>query len=106
MLEWDPKSANVQYHLLKQDHNTLYQKFSQKNGIDVRHASQYNIHDWLDPNSMKFLLQLNHAVFHYAPRLKKKNQLELCTSTEEMDEAAWSYGHNNQILFDGTFGVC
>lgn len=106
MLEWDPKSANVRYHLLKQDHSTLYRKFSRKNGIDVRRASQYNIHDWLDPNSMKFSPQLNRAVFHYAPRLKKEDRLELCISTEEMDEAAWSYGHNNQILFDGTFGVC
>ena len=23
-----------------------------------------------------------------------------------MDEAAWQYGHKNQIILDGTFGVC
>jgi hypothetical protein len=23
-----------------------------------------------------------------------------------MDDAAWVYGHNSQVILDGTFGVC
>ena len=36
----------------------------------------------------------------------KENRFEISLSTPEMDEAAWRFGHENQILLDGTFGIC
>jgi hypothetical protein len=33
-------------------------------------------------------------------------QLVLILSTARQQEMAWKFGHNHQILMDGTFGAC
>lgn len=104
--QWDPKTANIRYHLLKQDHSTLYRQFSRQNGIDITRIPQYNIDDWLNEDSVRFQPQFKHAMFHYQPQVQKEDRFEICISTDEMYEALWKYAHGNQILFDGTFGVC
>ena len=48
------KTANIWYHFLPSDNATFYQKFSHKNGVDVRQQPQYNVHDWMDPLSPNF----------------------------------------------------
>ena len=36
----------------------------------------------------------------------QNEQLKVCISTSEMDEATWKYAHGKQIIVNGTFGVC
>jgi hypothetical protein len=75
-------------------------------GINTTDAPQVNVDDWLDPKSEKFNAALAHAIFHYSGRAEKGDRFEACIATDEMNEAAWKYGHESQIILDGTFGVC
>ncbi len=83
----------------------LYRKFGRLHGIDIRKRPEYNLRDWLDRNSRDFKPALQDAIFHYAPRIEKDERLKLCIATPEMNTAAWRYGHNSQIVLDGTFGI-
>ncbi|KAF8532593.1 hypothetical protein JB92DRAFT_2824413 [Gautieria morchelliformis] len=47
----DPLTANVCYEFLDTDSSRLYKKYSSAHGIDVAEAPQYNIDNWLNPNS-------------------------------------------------------
>jgi len=68
--------------------------------------AQYNIDDWLTPSSPSYKPEIASAVFHYAARIEKDDQLEVCIQTQEMIEAAWNYTHGKQLILDGTFGIC
>lgn len=48
---------------------------------------------------------IREACFHYEPKTKD-NRLEIGLSTKEQRNLAWSYGHQNILLLDGTFGIC
>ena len=98
--------ANFRYQLLRSDHSTLYRKFSRKLGVDVRQPPQYNIDEWLNPQSPNFQPIINEAVFHYSSRTEAGERFEVCISTPEMKNAAWEYVHHGQVVLDGTFGVC
>ena len=106
MREQDPSTANVRYQLLLSDNSTLYRKFSRRQGVDVRKQPQYNINDWLDPNSPDFKPEIRDAIFHYSARREAGEWFQVCISTTDMDETVWAYGHNSQLVLDGTFGVC
>ncbi|KAL0956114.1 hypothetical protein HGRIS_002282 [Hohenbuehelia grisea] len=99
-------NANVRYTLLPSDNATLYCKFSRLYGVNIRNAPEYNLDNWLDPSSPDFKPVLREAIFYYMPRMTKEERLKVCISTAEMDEAAWKYGHQSQIILDGTFGIC
>ncbi|EIM88874.1 uncharacterized protein STEHIDRAFT_119664 [Stereum hirsutum FP-91666 SS1] len=64
-----------------------------------------NIDSWLNPSSPDYNSTLAEAVFFYSARAATEERLKICIATPEMKEAAWRYGHNQQILLDGTFGV-
>ncbi|KAJ7094102.1 hypothetical protein C8R44DRAFT_749621 [Mycena epipterygia] len=67
---------------------------------------QINIDEWLDPASPQYNATLADAIFHYSARTNKTERFETCIATEEMRQTAWKYGHESQIIVDGTFGVC
>ena len=46
------------------------------------------------------------TVFYYMAWTHQNEQLKVCISTSEKDEATWKYAHRKQIILDGTFGVC
>ncbi|PKK70127.1 hypothetical protein RhiirC2_780101 [Rhizophagus irregularis] len=48
---------------------------------------------------------LKEACFHYQPKTID-NRLEIGILTKDQRELAWSFGHENILLLDGTFGVC
>lgn len=100
------KADNVRYLFLPSDNATLYRKFSRLHGVDVRRAPEYNLDDWLNPESPLFKPDIHEAIFHYKARSEKGERLQVCISTREMDEAAWKYAHHSQVVLDGTFGVC
>ena len=65
-----------------------------------------NINAWLDSTSPHYNPTLARAVFHYQTHAGKDERFEICISTEEMKEASWWYGHQSQVILDGTFGIC
>ena len=103
---FNAKTADICYHLLPSDNATLYRKFSRRNRVDVRQKPEYNIHDWLNPESSHFQPEIHRAIFHYAARSEAGERFEVCISTPEMEAAVWKYAHYSQLVLDGTFGVC
>lgn len=95
--------ANFRYQLLVTDHSTLYRKFSRKFGVDVRQPPQYNIDEWLNPQSPNFQPTVYKAIFHYSSRTEAGERFEVCISTLEMKNAAWKHVHQGQVVLDGTF---
>lgn len=102
----NPLEANYRYELLTTDFASLYRKHNRQCGIDITVSPEYNLDNWLNPQHSDFKKDLHAAIFHYCARSEKNERLKVCISTEEMDNAAWVYGHNSQIILDGTFGVC
>lgn len=102
----DPLTRNLCYELLQTDFASLYHKINSQNGVDVTLAPEYNLDNWLTPDHPHFKPELKEAVFYYSAQAEQNDQLKVCISTSEMDDAAWKYGHHNQIILDGTFGVC
>ncbi|CAG8796821.1 7308_t:CDS:2, partial [Racocetra persica] len=49
--------------------------------------------------------ELKEACLHYQPHTNETDRLEIIICTNEQQEYAWKYGHNNLILVDGTFGI-
>ncbi|KAJ7120647.1 hypothetical protein C8R46DRAFT_1256644 [Mycena filopes] len=105
MDSYHPETANVRYKFLPSDSRHLYRLYNRANGIDVTFKPQYNIHNWLDPESPHFHPDIYRAIFHYAARSEKGERLKVCIATEEMNAAAWKYAHESQLILDGTFGV-
>jgi hypothetical protein len=103
--------ANIQdspyrWLLESKDSRSLYPQFSHMNGVKITEKPQINVDKWLDPTSPQYNPAIADAVFHYSARAARGDHFEACIATEEMNAAAWKYGHQNQIILDGTFGVC
>lgn len=45
-------------------------------------------------------------IYNYEACTHAGARLKVSISTWEMDEAAWKYTHNGQVILDGTFSVC
>ncbi|KAJ7777944.1 hypothetical protein DFH07DRAFT_691665, partial [Mycena maculata] len=88
------------------DSRSLYRQYNRLNGVKVTEKPQVNIDEWLDPTSPQYNATLADAIFHYSARANKAERFEACVATEEMRQTAWKYGHESQIILDGTFGVC
>ncbi|KAJ4463941.1 hypothetical protein C8R41DRAFT_898716 [Lentinula lateritia] len=86
MKEWDPRTANICYIILPSDN--------------------YNVHNWLDPQSKEYNTTIAEAVFHYHARANMNECFKICISTKEMNEAANKYTHHSQLILNGTFGIC
>ncbi|KAF7293435.1 SWIM-type domain-containing protein [Mycena indigotica] len=89
----------------RKETRSILRQFQRLKGVKLRERAEYNIDDWLDPDSQHYKPVLASAIFHYSARKAKDERLEVCISTPEMEEAAWRYGHEGQLLLDGTFGV-
>lgn len=101
-----PSVANVRYNILSGDSSNLYRLLNKSHGIDVTVPPEHNLHCWLDPQSPYYKPEIHNAIFNYEARTQQDERLKVCISTKDMDDAAWKYAHNNQIILDGTFGVC
>lgn len=99
---------NCRYHITRYDSCQLYRSHLRLQGVNVLRPVELNIDDWLSPNSTSQHPLLLEACFHYQGFQKgqKDGRLEFCLATTEMTDAAWKYGHDSQIVIDGTFGFC
>lgn len=102
----DLTKSPYRWHIQSKDTHSLYQQFNRLQGIKVSEQAHLNIDEWLDPESPQYDQTLRDTVFHYSPRVTRGERFEVCIATPEMKEAAWKYGHESQIILDGTFGVC
>lgn len=102
------KRLNYRFHWTKFDSCQLYRRHLRLREIDVLRPVELNIDAWLAPNSDRRHSELSAAVFHYSGFEigKQDARLEVCLATPDMTDAAWKYGHNSQIVLDGTFGFC
>ncbi|KAI0048644.1 hypothetical protein FA95DRAFT_1654556, partial [Auriscalpium vulgare] len=101
----DPSKANVRYELKTSDFRSLYRAHHRSQGIDIRRPSEVNIDGWMDKNSASFWPEFYNAVYHYEARTETNDRFRLCICTPEMEEAAWEYVHEGQLIIDGTFGL-
>lgn len=85
--------------------SSLYTKYYQSIGINIKQKAHKNTHTWLDLTSKDFKPQFAEPVFHYAPRTYTSNCLKLCIATNKMTQAAWRFGYQKQIMVDATFGL-
>ncbi|KAJ6560824.1 hypothetical protein DFH09DRAFT_1482414 [Mycena vulgaris] len=102
----DLRTSPYRWLLETRDSRSLYRQYSRMNGVKVTEKPQVNVDEWLDPESPQYNATIADAVFHYSARADKGERFEVCIATDEMNEAAWKYGHENQIIVDGTFGIC
>ncbi|KAJ7209277.1 hypothetical protein GGX14DRAFT_632566 [Mycena pura] len=102
----DLHSSHFRWLLEANDSRSLYRQYNRLKGIRVTDVPEVSIDEWLDPKSEKFIPTLAHAVFHYSARAAKEERFEVAVANEEMSRAAWTYGHESQIILDGTFGIC
>ena len=106
----DPKishnASNIQYKFLPRDGTHLYRLFNKSLGIDVTICPEQNLHNWLNPLFLHYKPQIRSAIFNYKACTQQGKCLKVCISTPEMDVVAWKYAHRNQLILDGTFGVC
>ncbi|KAF9002405.1 hypothetical protein BDZ89DRAFT_1243249 [Hymenopellis radicata] len=102
----DPRDWKHRWVLESRDSCSLYRQFSRLNGVKTSHKPHLNIHAWLDPEAKEYNAVLADAVFHYSARAAADERFEACIATKDMKAMAWKYGHQSQILLDGTFGLC
>lgn len=75
-------------------------------GVHTIVPPHINVHGWCDVTSPSYKPELAAAILHYSAHADKGDHFEVCIATQEMCDAAWQYGHQSQIILDGTFGVC
>ena len=99
-------ASNIQYEFLPHDGIHLYCLFNKSHGIDVTICSEQNLHNWLNPHSPHYNPQIHSATFNYEAHTQQGEHLKVCISTPEIDAVAWKYVHGNQLILNGSFGVC
>ena len=92
--------------MLPVDSSRLYRNYSRQHGINVDQEPHYNIDNWLNPASLDYKPEVAQAVFYYTACAEKEDRLCVCIHTHDMKTTAWKYAHRNQLILDGTFGIC
>ncbi|KAJ7765862.1 hypothetical protein DFH07DRAFT_683022, partial [Mycena maculata] len=102
----DLRTSPYRWLIETRDSRSLYRQYNRLNGVKVTEKPQVNIDEWLDPTSPQYNATLADVIFHYSAWANKAEHFEACVATEEMRQTAWKYGHESQIILDGTFGIC
>jgi hypothetical protein len=90
--EFNPQMANICYEFLQSDSSWLYLKYSSTHGINVNQPPpQYNIDNWLNPDSPKFKPELAEAICYYQAQTEKDERFHICIQTTDMKEVAVKY---------------
>ncbi|KAF8518308.1 hypothetical protein JB92DRAFT_3082453 [Gautieria morchelliformis] len=79
---------------------------------DLCHAKLYAGQKQHDPSTAniryEFLAHDSHRLYKKYARLHghKDERFRVCIATADMKQAAWRYAHDQQLVLDGTFGIC
>ncbi|CAD6912055.1 unnamed protein product, partial [Tilletia controversa] len=76
-----------------------------KFGINTRLPPHINIHSWMQKSQSSYKADIAASIVYYQPLTSSSWRLRIIITTQEMQDAAWKYGHNGQLVIDGTFGV-
>ncbi|KAG2145254.1 hypothetical protein DEU56DRAFT_934815 [Suillus clintonianus] len=97
--------THARYMLTSHDSTSLYRTIAREIGIPQRSAAEANLDSWFrtnDPHPPD--PALSHALMFYQAHVDGvTDRCILIFSTPEQRALAWKYGHNNQVLMDGTF---
>lgn len=102
----DLKESQHRWLLQKSDSWSLSWQHNRLRGVHTIVPPHINVHGWCDVTSPSYKPELAAAILHYSAHADKGDHFEVCIATQEMCDAAWRYGHQSQIILDGTFGVC
>ncbi|KAJ8508307.1 hypothetical protein ONZ45_g9395 [Pleurotus djamor] len=98
------------YVLQPHDSTSLYRTLMQERGISRVQISSVllNIDTWFRAsNPQPPSPMLSDALLYYqAPGPGNDDRLIMILATARQREMAWRFGHNGQVLMDGTFGLC
>jgi hypothetical protein len=107
---WGQVPENDMHHYMLQDHNStsMYRTLASSTSITPRSSAEQNLDLWFQAVALNAPSPgLKKALLYYQPHVEgKSNHFVLIFATPQQQEAAWKFGHNNQMLFDGIFGVC
>lgn len=113
--KWGDSPGNNQYCYRMNDHETTsaYRTVRREMGIPQRSIAEENLDRWLrnlNPETPLCVspptLLRDSCLFYQAHVEGVTDRFCAIISTPEMRKMAWKYGHNKQVLMDGTFGVC
>lgn len=71
--------------------------------INIRKNAAYNLEQILGSNADES--ELKNACLHYQAHTQDTDHLEIIICSQDQQEYAWKYSHQNLILLDGTFGI-
>ncbi|KAJ9113552.1 hypothetical protein QFC20_001903 [Naganishia adeliensis] len=74
-------------------------------GLDPRQQAHVVMHRWMTPGNPGYNEQIALNVPHFESLAVGQERFEAVIITEQMREAAWRFGHRQQMILDGTFGV-
>ncbi|KAJ9097952.1 hypothetical protein QFC20_006082 [Naganishia adeliensis] len=103
----EPNRNSHRYEIKAYDSVTLYRKYylSLGVGLDPRQQAHVVMHRWMTPGNPGYNEQIALNVPHFESLAVGQERFEAVIITEQMREAAWRFGHRQQMILDGTFGV-
>lgn len=103
-----PGNNQARFQLTLHDSCSLYRTIAAEQGVPQRSSAEANLDLWFrktkpaPPSNL-----LTAASRHYQPHIHPDtDRFELVLITKEMEQAAWNYGHKQQVSIDLTFGFC
>jgi len=103
-----PGDTHHRYTLTRYESTSLYRTLARESGMPQQSGAVGNLEKWFradnpqPPNPL-----LTQSCMYYRPLGDGENdRFILILSTPQQRQLAWKHGHKQQILMDGTFGVC
>ena len=93
---------------MEYESTSLYRTLRQEDGIMRNSTAIDNLYQWFGSENPKPPAPElgDSCLFYQNLGLGNDDRLILILSTPRQREMAWAYGHQKQMLLDGTFGVC
>ncbi|KAM6494944.1 hypothetical protein JOM56_009567, partial [Amanita muscaria] len=110
MSKWGNSPGDVHhcYVLMSYESTSLYRTLRHADGITARSTAIDNLYQWFGgDNPSPPVPELGEScLFYQNVGSGNDERLILILSTTRQRQMAWSYGHQKQMILDGTFGVC
>ncbi|KAG0692955.1 hypothetical protein DFH29DRAFT_985619 [Suillus ampliporus] len=108
--KWGLTPGNNHYRYMLSDHesSSMYRTLANEIGIPQRSAAEDNLDRWFRPTKPEPSSPLlSEALVFYQPHITNvTDRFALILMSAKQQEMAWSFGHQKQMLMDGTFNIC